>query len=557
MKWSSLEEVSSGKSYVILALLVAIAFACSLQNSFVWDDHVLIVDNPMIDLPIKKIPAIFTKSLWGNSGFNEHQVYYRPLVSTLFVLNYKIWGMSPAGFHLINILFHLSSAIVLYRVGLLLFKNENQIALMGASIFAVYPVHNESVGRAAAGDPIFGLFVILSFYLFLREKRYLSWFTFFLALLSKEAAVMLPFALLILGAHKKGIKKGIIEIIPYLALIGIYLILRAMMVENILGDRVAQPVLTRVLTMAVVTLDYVRLLVIPYPLSPFYPATWYPSIFEPKVLLAALLFILVLLLAFKIRKDKVMLFLLIFPFIMLAPVIWRVNTFVAGSDPVYIAERFLYIPAMSFSLFVSAFAVKLAGEMRRKYILSGWLLVVIIFTIITIFSNRIWENDISLYNKVIKESPDAAFAHFNLGVGYHRQGRINEALQEYETIIRLIPRSETALLARTAIAGIHVNRGRLNEAAQELKMALRVNANYTDAHSKLGDVYMKLGETDKAIEQYQAVLRLAPKSALTHFNLGLAYKKKQLINEAVQEFQTALKIQPDFIEVRRNLELLK
>lgn len=526
MKWPSLEQVSSVKSYIILVLLVAIAFAYSLQNSFVWDDYGFIVDNPMINLPIKEIPLIFTKSLWEVAGFNEHQVYYRPLVFTLFVLNYKIWGLNPAGFHLINILFHLSSAIVLYRVGLLLFKNENPVALMGASIFAVYPVHNESVGRVAAGEPIFGLFVILSLYLFLREKRYLSWLAFFLALLSKEAAVMLPFALLILAAHKKGIKKGITEIIPYLALIGIYLILRAMMVENIVGERVGQPVLTRILTMAVVTLDYVRLLVIPYPLSPFYPARWHASIFEPKVIASAAVLVSVLFLAFKIRKDSIMLFLLAFPFIMLAPVIWRVNTFVAGWDFIYITERFLYVPVMAFSLFLTASAVKVAGGMGKKYILTGWLLVIILFTIITNVSNRIWENDTSLYKRIIRESPDAAFAHYNLGLVYDRQGRINEAIQEYETIIRLTPYSETALLARIAIGSIYSDQGRLSEAAQELKAVLRVNSNYADAHSKLGDVYIKLGEPDKAIEHYQAALRLAPKSASALFNLGLAYKQK-------------------------------
>lgn len=557
MKRLSLEQVSSVKVYISLALLVTIAFAYSLQNLFVWDDYGFIVDNPMIDLPTREIPSIFTKSLWEGAGFNEHRAYYRPLVFTLFVLNYKIWGLNPSGFHLINILFHLSSAIVLYRVGLLLFKNEKSVSFIGASIFAVHPLNNESVGRAASGDPLFGFFVILSLYLFLREKRYLSWLAFFLALLSKETAVMLPFVLLILAVHKKGMKKGITEIVPYAALIGIYLILRAMAVENVFGGRVEQSALTRILTMAVATLDYVRLLVIPYPLSPFYPARWYHSVFAPKVLLAALLFMAIILLAYKIRKDNVMLFLLVSPFIMLAPVIWRVNTFVAGWDPVYIAERFLYMPIMLFSLFVSASAVKLAGEMRKKYVSAGWLLIVIIFTIITIFSSMLWENNTSLYKKIIRESPDAAFAHYNLGLVYHRQGRINEALQEYETIIRLTPYSETVLLAMMAIAGVYANRGRLGEAAHELKMALRVNAGYADAHSKLGDVYMKLNDADNAIEQYQAVLRLASNSALTHFNLGLAYKKKGLINEAAQEFQAALKIRPDFTEARRNLELLK
>lgn len=522
MKWSSLERVSSVKVYIILALLVAAVFANSMQNSFVWDHYPLIVDNPKIALSIRDIPSVFTEPQWKFGYFSRYQQnYYRPIVHMVFALNYKIWGLNPQGFHLTDILLHIMSVIFLYRVGLLLFDNDKLISLIAASIFAVHPVNNKSVGSAAQGEVILGFFIILSLYFFLREKRYLSLFTFSLALLSKEAAVVFPFALVILAVHKRGLKKGAIEILPYMVLVGTYFILRAIIMDTVFGGNVAQPLLTRAFTMAAATLDYIRLFIIPYPLRPYYPAKWYSSILEPKVMFAVFVLISIVFLTLKIRKDKIMLFLLIFPFFMLAPVIWRVNTFPCGDfDSASIAEHYLYIPAMPLSLFISASAVRLFRNRARKYLMIVWLLVTGIFISLTISAATVWKNDVILFEDIVKYSPNTIFGHNNLGVAYEKQGRWNDAIQEY-------------------------------------LIALRLNPNNIKPINNLGNIYLKMGFIDNAITYYRAALRLDPGFAAIHNNLGVAYKQKGMRKEAIQEFQTALKLQPDIMQARKNLESLQ
>jgi tetratricopeptide (TPR) repeat protein len=563
------------KPYIILILLVAVAYANSLQNAFVGDDYGLIVKNPRINLPLKEILSPLTEPLWKLAGKIEAwQVYYRPMVYLFFVINYKIWGLNPAGFHLTNIILHLINlinVIVLYRIGLLLFDSDNitlplipsrrgrgtkevpsplvgegkgeggfldkeLLSLIAASIFAVHPVHNEPAGRAASGEVIFGFFIILSLYFFLKERQYLSWFTFFLALLSKEAAIMLPFALVILTTHREGIKKGLIAIIPYIILVSVYLTIRSQVTDTVLGDEIKQPIFTRILTMSVATFDYIRLLIVPYPLSPYYPARWYSSIFEPKVLIAIVILASITYLAFRIRKDKAMLFLLSFPFIMLAPVLWRVNTFPVGSDLVYIAERFLYVPVMTFSLFVAVSVLTLFKD-KRKHIVVGWLLVIAIFTVITILSNRMWRDNLTLFSRIVKESPHHAFAHDSLGLAYYRYGRISEAIQEYKTALMLNPDDP------------HIY--------DNLALAYEAGGHLAGAYNSFGMAYSKKGQLDKAIRGFQMALRLNPNYAEAHYNLGEAYKQKGLINEAIQEFQMALKINPDLIQARQNLELLQ
>jgi tetratricopeptide (TPR) repeat protein len=556
---SAFSGLSYMKHYFIVILLVAVAFGVSLQNEFVWDDLSLIVNNPKINLSLKEIPSVFTTPLWELAGFQEsRQVYYRPIAYLYSVLNYKIWGLNPFGFHLTNIILHLINAILLYRIALLLFtiqdtryttgeerreKDEGRgtnirrpssiahhpssivnhaswIAFFAASIFAVHPIHNESVGRVASGEVIFGFFIILSLYFFLKEKRYLSWITFSFALFSKEAAVMLPFALIIPAMHKRGFKKGIIEIIPYLALIGAYLIVRTQVTDAVFGYGAEQSIPARIFTMAAATFDYIRLLIIPYPLSPYYPMRWYTFVTEPKVLIAIVVLASITYLAFRIRKDKVMLFLLTFPFIMLAPVIWRVNTFPAGQDLGYIAERFLYVPVMLFSLFISASTLKFVGDRNKQVIKYGWILVIIVFAGITLSSNMIWKNDIVLFKKIIEKSPDTAFARLNLAAAYYRHGQLNEALQEDRTALMLKP-------------------------------------DYAEAHYGIGLIYHSQGKLDEAIREYLAVLRLKPGYAAVHYQLGNVYAAQGRLDEAMQEYITVLKIRPDYTNARRNLELLQ
>lgn len=431
------------KPYIILIFLVVLVFANSIHNSFVWDDYDLIVNNPKIDLSLREIPSIFFQPQWKIVGLADYrQDYYRPVGYLFWVINYKIWGLNPSGFHLTNIALHLLCSIILYRIGLMLFNNEKVLSLVGASIFAVYPVHNEPVGKAASGEVIFGFLVILSLYLFLKEKRYASWITFFLALLSKEAAVVLPFGLAILVYRRNNYRQWVAKIAPYFGLVGIYLILRMLILDTIFGGTIVeQPLFTRVLTMAAATMDYIRLLIIPYPMSPFYPAKWYTGIIEAKGITAPVFLILLAVIAFRLRKDRELFFLLIFTLLILAPVIWRVNTFPVGWDHVYIAERFLYVPAMSFSLFVSASVYKLVYDKQKTYFMVFGVLLIVIFSVITVNSNKMWKDNLTLFKKIVEESPDVGFAHNNLGNAYMLGSKYFEAISEYRKAIALDKRN--------------------------------------------------------------------------------------------------------------------
>lgn len=549
-----IEKILLLRPHLVLILLVALAFANTLQNSFIFDDEWLIVNNPRINIPLEEIPSFFTTPMFKSSGVtNVREMYYRPIVSLFYLLNYKLWGLNPAGYHLTGILIHLMSAITLYRIGLLLFDKNKLISLMAASLFAVHPVTSEPMGVATAGDIIYGFLIIMTLYFFLKEKQYLSWFTFALAAFSKESAAILPFALLILTTGKRGVKKGTIETIPYLVIIAVYLILRTMIVDAFWGRNTTQPFFTQILTMAVAATDYIRLLFIPFPLNPYYPARWYTSVIDLRVLAALVVLLLLLLLAFKLRKDKTMLFLLVFPFFMLAPALSMVNSFSVGSEFAYIGDRHLYIPLMSFSLFISACIVKLAGEEKKKTVIIGWLSVITVLLALTVSSNATWKNNVSRSIKIIQANPDAAFAHYDLGAAYAKQGRLNEAINEYKTALKFKPDYASA---HYNLGNAYAKQGRFDVAIGEYRTALIFNPNIADAHNNMGAIYYNHGCLNDAIKEYKAALILNPDLATAHNNLGTVYFNQGHIDEAIIEYKTAIRLKPDYPTARKNLEIM-
>lgn len=541
------------KPYIILALLVAVAFGNSLPNQFVWDDFGLIVYNQRIDLPLSEIPSLIGMSFWKSTGIEEagQAYYYRPLLYTYLVLNYKLWGPNPMGFHIAGILLHFLSAVLLYRTGLLLLNNDRMVSLMAASLFAVHPVHNESVGRAVAGEPLLGLVFLLTIYFFLKDKVPLSLFFFSLALLTKETAVMLPFALLIIGVHRKDLKNGALAMTPFVLLVIVYLLLRTMSVASVFGDRPAQAFHVRLFTMAVATLDYIRLILFPYPFSAFYPGRWYSSVLEPMVLLAVAVIISVGYIMYRSRGDKVRLFLLAGPFIMLAPVIWRVNTFRAGQDFVYIAERFLYLPVMFFALIISVAAAKLAGD-RRQLLGFGWVALCVVLTAVTFSANKIWENSFVFFKRITEESPNTGFAHYNLGVVYHNLGQYEKAVGEFLRVLELYPGH---IDARYTLGMSYDEIGDLDNAAEEYRKTIKLRPGHAEAHGRLGFVHYRKGQFDEAVEAYENATRINPNHAGSHNNLGLAYYKQGRLDEAVREYGVAVRLNPGGVNAHYNLGL--
>src|SRR5436309_5983040 len=125
------------KQIALLCAAIALIYGNALFNDFAQDDFFHIVHNTQVfEQPWRQLFEVIRNSN-----------HYRPVTYVSFSLSYLAHGMSPFGFHLLNIVLHGAVTIVLY----LLFRDllgASIIPLVAAWIFAVHPIHTEAVTSA-------------------------------------------------------------------------------------------------------------------------------------------------------------------------------------------------------------------------------------------------------------------------------------------------------------------------------------------------------------------------------------------------------------------------
>ncbi|MEK6406419.1 MAG: glycosyltransferase family 39 protein [Acidobacteriota bacterium] len=188
---------------LIPPLLALITSINSLRNGFAFDDEQQLLRNEFIK-SLANLPGAFTTSVWsfmGDTASLDPDAYYRPLFTTLFTINYAVFGTTAWGWHLVNVLVHAGVTLLVWLV-LKEVTNREGVSAIAAALFAVHPVHAEPVAWiSGVTDPWLALFVLPAFYFYLRyhkdgRKRLMAAAVcfYFLALLSKETAIVLPAA---------------------------------------------------------------------------------------------------------------------------------------------------------------------------------------------------------------------------------------------------------------------------------------------------------------------------------------------------------------------------
>lgn len=112
-------------------------------------------------------------------------------------------------------------------------------------------------------------------------------------------------------------------------------------------------------------------------------------------------------------------------------------------------------------------------------------------------------------------------------------------------------------LQRNNLGASLVQQGKLDEAIAEFQKALALDPKYTAAHLNLGYAYDRQGRPEEAMAQYQKVIALEPGNLFAHNNLGVLYDKKGLYAEAVAAFEKVLQIDPSNATAMENLERAK
>ncbi len=456
--------------------LAVLVYAPSVVGSFVWDDEQFIYKN--VDILRFDIAGIFSHNTVAGAGVVSG--YYRPITSLSFAIDWLLAQGHPSWFHVVNVFWHLAAGAAL--AGLL---TALQLpVLLPLTFFLLHPLQTEPVAYISCrGAPLSMFFGFLSMWLFVRfsqntRRHFLIWVSlilFLLAVLSKESAVMVA-GLLGLIMIVRGMKQKI-WIAGYggIALAGI--LLRLAVVGNYGGfvweGVYGQNMWIRLLTFSRVFFEYLRLIVIPYPLhmERFVPLVI--SLQSPWPWIAFVMLFLFIVAGIKLdgAYKRQYWFGMLWFGLLLIP-----QSGVLIPAPALLTEHWLYGSLPGLGLALDA----LWRSWGHKRIDIGLIGIIGVWILIGFRQSFIWADPMRFYEYTIQYTQTARL-HNNLGMHYMDAGRFKEAEHQYQSAVTLGSYPQI----HYNLGNLFVSLGRIDDAVIQYRKALDIASDFVPAKEKL------------------------------------------------------------------------
>jgi tetratricopeptide (TPR) repeat protein len=440
---------------VSLCALTVVVFLPMLDHAWLnYDDDIYITDNPDLLRGLTRDGVA-----WAFSTF--HGANWFPLTRLSWMLDYEIYGLDPAGFHATGLALHALNGLLLFLALSQLTGNATRSAFV-AAVFAVHPLHVESVAWAAARkDPLSGLFWMLALLCYAhaarREPRAARMLPVFaclgLGLMAKPVLVTLPFALLLLDEWPLGrlrradaperwdprrIGRAALEKLPLFALAAAASAITVAAQRS--GGTVAAldqvPIDMRVGNALVAYVTYLGKALWPSQLAIFYP---HPGDALPRhqIALAAAFLIgaTALVTAWARRRP----YLLVGWFWYLGTLVPVIGLVQVGSQAM--ADRYMYLPLIGLSIAVAWGIPELLPDWRWKRAGLALVASAAIAGLGVSAARQLhhWRDSEALFQHALQVTRDNHVAHAFLGSALLEQGRTEAAIDHYSEAIRLRP----------------------------------------------------------------------------------------------------------------------
>jgi Tfp pilus assembly protein PilF len=571
--------------WAAVAVIVVAGFVCysnTFRAPFVLDDGSAIVRNAAVHVEELSLESL-ADSAFEKSG-------NRPLINATFALNYYVHGLNVTGYHVVNLVIHLATALTLYwwiliTLRLPVFQSRyretsaRRIAFLAALIWVVHPVQTQAVTyvvqRATSLATLFYLATLLAYV----KGRTASgpsatrWYvaatgSAALALASKEIAATLPFvlvlydALFLCGAQWAGVKT---RWRTYGALLAPTVVMAATLLflkgPGLFTNYVVPQTFTmweRVLTEGRVLVYYLTLLVYPSPsrLSLDYYMPVSTSLVDPLSTLVSWALVLGLLIAAiaLIRRASLAAFCLLWFFINLA-----LESSVIMLDLVF--EHRLYLPSIGL-IWLAAVGVdaiwssERRGRVawRRRAVAGTVATVVLVFGTWTWERNVVWNDRVGLWEDVVRKYPDNARARFNLGSLYMKAGRIEDGARLLEQAMALWPPFRPQMTREAyRISRILLDNGRPDDAKHVLTWAEQHLPDDGILHYAMGSLLLQTEGQAAALERLEKAVEQRPTDAVVYDKLGMVYFRLGKFEEGQKELARAIALRPSLIDTYQDV----
>ena len=548
--------------YILIMILVVSFYYPTFSGEFLLDDIPLIKNNSYI----KMTPSI-TSFLFQEDGIVDqkdskdyHTGYYRPFINLTYWLDYRLWGMQASGFRVTNIIFHLISCFLVFRLTEKI-VNEKNAAFLSTLLFALHPVNTESVAWVVSRNNILvTIFILISllFYINGQEKdspaaRYLAVLSFGCALFSKEFGVMvLPVIFLynrLLMRPKPVFIKELKGYIPFILILIIYFCLRKTVIDSLLTPSEMEGFWSRIYYAPFLILWNLRLIFFPYGLHSFivsYPASFLDwqavSSFVIVFIIGAVLWVK--------RPPKLIIFSVLAAFICILPVLHIIPT----ASITLITMRWLYLPMAFLSISIACLAKKTI-ICKRDLTISCLLLVALYLGSYTyVLTSQLWRNEDSFIKQEVYKFENYRLAG-DLAEDLFKKKRYQEAERFYRLAIKTSPQ---LVYNYNNYSGFLIEMGRPGEALKLLDKARALTMIHKEQgqwHNNRGMACYVLRDIPEAIKNFKKAVCFCPEKTMFWANLGGAYGAMCDYNGSVEAIKQGLIIKKDSQRLMENLAI--
>ena len=564
----------SGLVLLIFFLIGSVTYLNTLNNPFEYDDDVVVVKNVNIR-EIGNIPRFFfDPSLAANDP--KIAGHYRPLVITSYAINYTLGGLSPVGYHLVNLAFHVGSAFLVFLIVSAMSGGMGHgawAALAAGLIFLVHPFNAEAVNYITARSSLMsGFFYLMGFYCWVRFRGQASGnysstvfysaslLAFAAGMLSKEVVITLPivFWLYDLYFTLRPAPRTLlnwrtyISYLPFVFIVVIpYIVIRISSFGGVL-PHFKRDIWTQIFTALPVLILHWKMFLIPVLLTPvhyvkIYSTFWSFPVISSSLILTGYAVIAILLLRSSSYLCKVVSFFMSWFFIVLLP------TAIIPLNAIFQENRG-YLAVVSFVVLAGVAIGELEKIRLRKVGVVLLVFLIVIYSALVFQRNRVWKDELTLWSDTVQKVPQSPLGFTALGVAYQRLGMYNNAFDAYHKA--LILGGESNFIVHDSVARIYMTQKKWDMAAQSFEKAILAFSNKAETHHDLAVAYFRMDRLDLSEKHFKEAAGLNPKHYKSYYNMGVLYTKKGMLEEAAQAYQKSLSLSPGDLKLRLNLGTL-
>jgi tetratricopeptide (TPR) repeat protein len=548
---------------LLLTCLATLIYSNTFSSHFHFDDRTTILENSKI----KQFPPNYR--VWES----------RFIGFFTFALNYRLGRLEVFGYHLVNLLIHITNGFLVYTLVRLLcgtpgirlslspqlVQRSGGVALVTALLFVAHPIQTQAVTYIAQRfTSLATLFYLLAVVCYLRwrsaEHRPVFrrlWYAgalaaTILAMLTKEISFTLPFTLLVVEGvcFRPPTWKRWPSLLPFFLTLPIIPLALAGQLADVTRENPEIGRLNYLLTQFRVLVTYLRLLILPIHQSVDYEYPVYHSFLAPQVFLSfSFLLALGVGAVYSLRSSS--------PWRLVGVgLMWFFVTISVESSIIPIrdvlVEHRLYLPSVGLFLAASVGGGILLGQRPASAMIVAGL-VLASSAIATYHRNAVWKDEVTLWTNAVERNPQNARAHTSLGAAYSVQRRFDAAVTEHLTALRLKP---TYAEGHNLLGVVYAKQRKFDEAASAFATAVRLRPDFAEARNNLAKVYARQDRPDAAMEEFLIALQLKPDLPEAHYHLGNIYATKGRLDEAIAELETALRLDPDYAEAHYSLGTL-